>query len=129
LSNARVLLRYALLSITESIRNDSERYRSIFYNMSPLIIDYSGSSSQGYTSSSMYGPDQQQKSSPNYNTEANISMIVEEAEKLFNKVVKDCINTITTECAFSKSSSLSLPLLPPSNEEQQKSHEIKPDSS
>jgi hypothetical protein len=96
LPNVKMFLRYALLSITESIRNNPERYRSIFYNMSPSIIDYSGnSSSQDYTSSSsMYGPDQQQKSSPNYNTEDNISMIVEEAEKLYNKVIKDCTNKV-----------------------------------
>jgi hypothetical protein len=84
LSNAKMFLRYALLSITESIRNDPKRYSSIFYNMSPSIIDYSGSSSQDYTDSCMYGPDN--------NTEANISMVLEEAEKLYNKLVKDCTN-------------------------------------
>jgi hypothetical protein len=69
------------------------------------------------------GQIQQQNSSPDYNTQANISMIVGEAEKLYNKVVKDCINKIIfADYTFSKSSSL--PLLPPSNEEQ-KSYEIK----
>jgi hypothetical protein len=77
----------------------------------------------------MYGQQQRQQNwSPDYDTEANAAIIIGEAEKLFNKVVKDCINTITTEYAFSKSSS-SLQLLPPSNEEQQKSYEIKPNSS
>ena len=57
LSNAKVLLRCALLSITESIRNNPERYRSIFYNMS----------SQEYPSK-------------DYGNEANASMIVDEAE-------------------------------------------------
>ena len=42
----------------------------------------------------MYGSQSQQYPSPNYNTEANVSIIVDEAEKLFNKVVKDCINKI-----------------------------------
>jgi hypothetical protein len=41
----------------------------------------------------MYGQQQQQSSSPHYNTEANISMIVGEAEKLYNKAVKDCIKS------------------------------------
>jgi hypothetical protein len=45
LSNEKVLLRCALLSITESIRNDPERFKSIFNNMS-LITDYSSSNSQ-----------------------------------------------------------------------------------
>jgi hypothetical protein len=62
LSNTNVLLRYALLSITKSARNDPERYRLIFYNMSSSIIDYysSSSSSQDYTASYRHGPDQQQ---------------------------------------------------------------------
>jgi hypothetical protein len=118
LSNAKVLLRNALLSITESIRNNPERYSSIFYNMSPSITDYSGS--QDYTASCMYGPDQQQKSSPDYGIQANAAIIIGEAEKLFYKLVKDCINKIITDCTFSKSSlPSSLPLLPPSNAEQQ----------
>ena len=47
--NVKVLLRYALLSITESIRNDPEKFRSIFNNISSMI-DYS-SNGQDY----MYG--------------------------------------------------------------------------
>jgi hypothetical protein len=47
-------------------------------------------------------------------------MIVEEAEKLYNKVIKDCTNKVITGCTFSKSSlPSSLRLLPPSNEQQQ----------
>jgi hypothetical protein len=110
LPNVKVLLRCALLSITESIRNNPERFRSIFYNIS-LITDYC--SSQDYTDSYM---------SPDNNTEANAAVIVDEAEKLYNKVVKDCINKaiIIIDHPFSKPSSL--PLLSPSNEEQ-KSYE------
>lgn len=68
LSNGKMLLRYALLSITESARNDPERYRQIFYNMSS------------------------QHPLQDYNTDATVSIIVDEAEKLYDKVVKDCIN-------------------------------------
>ncbi len=94
LSNAKVLLRYALLSITESIRNNPERYRLVFYNMSSQ---------------------QSRHPSQDYNTEAIAAMIIEEAEKLYNKVVKDCINksveehtnkTITDVASDSESSSL-----------------------
>jgi hypothetical protein len=127
LSNAKVFLRCALLSITESIRNNPEGYRSILNNMSPSIIDYSGSSSQDYTSSSMYGQQQQQNSSPDYDTEANAAMIVEEAEKLYNNLVKDSINKIIIDYPFSKSSLPSLPLLPASDEG--KSYEIKSNDS
>jgi hypothetical protein len=109
LPNVKMFLRCALLSITESIRNNPERYRSIFYNMSPSIMDYSGSSSsQDYTSSSMYGPDQQQKSSLDYNTEANAAMIVDETEKLYNKLVRDCLNKIITDYAFSNNKVITL---------------------
>ena len=128
LSDRKVFLRNALLSITESITNNPERFRSLFHNM-PSIIDFYNSDGQDYTASYMYGgriQQSQQYQLQDYDTEANVAIIVEEAEKLFNKVVKDCINTITTEYAFSKSSLPStLPLLPPSNEEQQKSYEIK----
>jgi hypothetical protein len=116
LSNAKVLLMYALLSITESIRNDPERFRSIFYNMSS-ITDYNSNISEYSTASYMYGPPPptpQRSSSPDYNTEANAAIIVDEAEKLYNKLVKDSINKIIIDYPFGKSS---LPLLP-SNEKQ-----------
>jgi hypothetical protein len=115
LSNAKVLLRCALSSITESIMNNPERFRLIFYNM-PSIIDCYNTNGQDYTGSYMYGGQIQQRqySSADYNTEANIAVIVEEAEKLFDKLVKDCINKIIIiDYPFSKSSSL--PLLRPSS--------------
>jgi len=57
-------------------------------------------------------------------TEANAAIIIDEAEKLYNTVVKDSINKIIiVDYPFCKSSSL--PLLPASTEEQQKSYEIK----
>jgi chromosome segregation ATPase len=68
LSNGKMLLRYALLSITESARNDPERYRQIYYNMpSQLPLQ-------------------------DYNTDATVSIMVDEAEKLYDKVVNDCIH-------------------------------------
>jgi hypothetical protein len=110
LSNGKVLLRCALLSITESIRNDPERYRLIFYK-SPSITDYNSSSSnQPYTVSYMYGLQQPR----DYNTEANAAVILDEAEKLYNKIVKDCIDKTvedlktTNEASNSKPSSMSL---------------------
>jgi hypothetical protein len=126
LSNAKVLLRCTLLSITESITNNSERFRLIFYNM-PSIIDCYNTNGQDYTDSYTYGQMQQQPQylSPDNNTEANAAIMVGEAEKLFNKLVKDCINKTITDHTFSKSS---LPLLPTSNEEQ-KSCKIKSNSS
>ena len=56
------------MSITESARNDPERYRQIFYNMSS------------------------QHPLQDYNTDATVSIMVDEAQKLYNKVVNDCIH-------------------------------------
>jgi hypothetical protein len=80
--------------------------------MSSSITDYNSSSSgnQPYTASYMYGLQQPQ----DYNTEANAAIILDEAEKLCNKLVKDCINKTledlktTNEASNSKSSSMSL---------------------
>jgi hypothetical protein len=126
LPNGKELLRYALLSITESIRNNPERYRSIFYNMSSMI-DYSSSGGQDYTAPYMYGQQQQQQnSSLDYNTEANAAIIIDEAEKIFYKLVKDSINKIIidltnntiSDAAIDNKSSSSLPVLPLSDEDQ-----------
>jgi hypothetical protein len=117
LSNVKMFLRYALLSITESAINNPDIYNLIFYNMSS-VTDYSSNKGQDNTASSKYGQQQQQNSSPDFDTEANAAIIIDEAKKLFYKLVKDSINNIPIEHPFRKSSS-SLPLLPPSNEEQQ----------
>jgi hypothetical protein len=69
----------------------------------------------------MYGQQQQpqQNWSPDYDTEANAAIIIDEAEQLFNKLIKDCVNktedltnkTISNLASDSKPSS-SLSLLP-----------------
>jgi hypothetical protein len=89
---------------------------------SQSIIDCYNGNSQDYASSYMYGGQIQQQSpqysSPNYNTEAKAAMIVDEAEKLYNKIVKDSINKTVQELkstdatASDSKSSLSLSLLP-----------------
>jgi hypothetical protein len=57
--------------------------------------------------------------SQDFDTEASMVIILDEAEKLFSKLIKDCVNKVIPDCTFSKSSfPLSLPLLPPSNEQQ-----------
>ena len=60
----------------------------------------------------MYGQQQQQQNSlPDYDTEANVAIIIDEAGKLFYKLVKDSINKtlkITNEASDSKSPSFSL---------------------
>jgi hypothetical protein len=121
------------LSITESVRNNPERFVLIFHNMPQSIIDCYNGNSQDYASSYMYGGQIQQQSpqysSPNYNTEAKAAMIVDEAEKLYNKIVKDSINKTVQELkstdatASDSKSSLSLSLLP-----QKELHDVQKDS-
>jgi hypothetical protein len=100
LSDGKGLLRLALYSIMESIRNEPVKY-------SPLIC-YNG----------IYGLQQQQyTSSQNYYVEHSTTMLIEEAEKLYNKLVTDLANRIIYDAAFSSSgTSSSLPLLSSSSD-------------
>ena len=106
LSDAKMLLKLALLSLTESMRKDPDKYSSLIYhNNTSSNADYS---SQYYAADS-YGQQQQQYPSQDY-----IDMLIEEAEKLYNKLTKEWVDEIITDYAFSISSS-SLPLLSPSD--------------
>jgi hypothetical protein len=54
----------------------------------------------------MYGQQQQQQqqnSSLVYNTETNAAIIIDEAEKLFYKLIKDGIDKVITDYPFRKS--------------------------
>jgi hypothetical protein len=109
LSDRKMLLKLALLSLTESMGKDPDRYSSLIY--------HNNTSSSSTTPSTEYGDQygQQQYRSPDY-----IDMLMEEAEKLYNKLAKEMVDEIITEYTFSISPS-SLPLISPSDEEQQPS--------
>jgi transposase len=78
LSDGKVLLRLALYSVMESMRNEPVKYSS--------LICYNG----------IYGLQQQQYTlSQNYYVEHYTAMLVEEAERLYNKLVKEITNGIT----------------------------------
>jgi hypothetical protein len=84
------------MSLTESIRNNEKIYTLIFHNISP-ITDYSP-----HDPAPFVDPAQNQHfHSEDYNTEARVAMIVDEAEKLFNKLAKDCIKKIISNQASS----------------------------
>jgi hypothetical protein len=110
LSDAKPLLRIALLSLTESMRKDPDKYsRLLYHNNTPSNADYNN---QYYdTISYTYGR-QPQNQSQDYT-----DMLKEEAEKLYNKLVKELVDESISDYTFSITSSL--PLLPSSNEEQQ----------
>jgi hypothetical protein len=92
LSDGKGLLGLALYSLMESIRNEPVKYSS--------LICYNG----------IYGLQQQQYiSSQNYYVEHYTTMLIEEAERLYNKLVKEITKGITYDPAFSSSSSSSSP--------------------
>lgn len=63
--------------------------------------------------------EQKQYTSYNHDGEGSGAMLVEEAEKLYSKLAKEQVDEIITDFASSISCS-SLPLLPSSNEQQEK---------
>ena len=78
LSDGKPLLRIALLSLTESIRKDPDKYsRLLYHNNTPSNADYNN---QCYAASYTYGQ-QPQNRSQDYT-----DMLKEEAEKLYNKL-------------------------------------------
>jgi len=110
LSDANLLLRIALLSLVESIREDPDRYSSLIYhNKTYSDTEYN---SQNYeTASYMHGQHQQ------YQSQDYISMLIEEAEKLYNKLTREWVDQIIMDYAPGISSP-SLPLsLSPSYEQ------------
>jgi archaellum component FlaC len=115
LSDGKMLLRLALYSVMESIRNEPVKYSSlIYYYNNNNNISLPGTTH--YPASSMYGGQQQQLiSSQDYFTKHYAAMLVEEADKLYNKLVKEITKGITYDPAFSSSTSSS-PLLSPSSD-------------
>jgi hypothetical protein len=97
LSDKRMLLKLALLSLTESMRKDPSKYSSfIYHNSTSSTADHSGQ----YYSADSYG---QQYPSHDY-----IDMLIQEAEKLYDKLAKELGDEIITDYASSISSSLSV---------------------
>jgi hypothetical protein len=104
LSDAKPLLRIALLSLTESMRKDPDKYsRLLYYNNTPSNADYN---SQDYDTFS-YGQQQQQ-----YPSQAYTDMLLEEAEKLFTNLEKMLTDEVIDQYASKMSISSSLPMLP-----------------
>ena len=111
LSNSKMLLKLALLSLTESMRKDQDKYSQLIYHNTPPTASTDYGSDQYYATAS-YG---QQQQYPSWDC---IDMLLEEAEKLYNKLAKELLNTSITDYASNTSSSL-LPSLP---SEERQSH-------
>jgi hypothetical protein len=103
LSNAKVLLRFALDSLIGSIRNDPAKY-------SPLVYCSNNNMSMSTTSTTnssyMYGGQQQYLTSQDqYFIEHYTAMLLHEAEKLYTELVKDLTNRVICNMAFSNNNS------------------------
>jgi hypothetical protein len=91
LSDGKGLLRLALYSLIESIRNEPVKFSSLVYSSNSISL-----------------PGQQQYiSSQDCFIEYSTSMIVQEAEKLYNTLVKDLVNEAIDDAAFGRGSALS----------------------
>jgi len=118
LSNKKALLKLAVLSIAESIRNNPDKYSSLISSRN----DNSNSSltTVGYDTGQYIGPDDLHISQ-NYHVE----MLLEEAEKLLNSLaelfVREVVNeSVSKQSAETTASSLpELPLEGDNKQEQQ----------
>jgi hypothetical protein len=111
LDSSKGLLKYAVLSVTESIRNDPAKYMPLICGSTPSVMSYN---IMKYSGSHMYGRGRQYLSIEDYS-----GMLVEEADMLYNKIVKDQTDQIIDDYrASTTTSKSSLPVILPSDEEQ-----------
>ena len=78
------------MSLTESMRKDPSKYSSLIYHNTSSTADYSGQ----YYSTASYGQQQQ------YPSQDYIAMLLEEAEKLYNKLIKELVDESISDYAF-----------------------------
>jgi len=92
-------VKLTLLSLIESMRKDQDKYSHLIHNNNTSSTPRTQAT--GYNTAS-YGQQQQYPS--------EFDMLLEEAEKLYNKLAKESVDEIIGDCLFSTASSL-LPLL------------------
>jgi hypothetical protein len=119
LSDKKTLLKLALLSLTESMRKDPDKFNAFIFcdNKSSSSTTQTRGYSQYYDTVT-YGRQQQQQQYP---SQYCIDVLLEEAEKLYDKLAKELVDESISDYGCSISSP-SLPLLPSANEEQQSHH-------
>jgi hypothetical protein len=85
LSNSKDFVNYAVLSVTETMRNNPEKYRPLVSCSTPSIYRRD----MEYQGSYMYGQKHQHTSTEDY-----MSMLTKESDKLYNMILKDQIDQI-----------------------------------
>ena len=91
LSDRRMLLKLALLSLTESIRKNPDKYISLIYQNIPQNAASTDYSSNQYYETASYGQHQQ------YPSQDYITMLMEEAEKLYTSLIKELVDEIISD--------------------------------
>lgn len=99
-------MKYALLSLVESMKKDPAKNNSLIYNDIYPSTSTTVYGSQYFAAFDTYGQRQQYPSSSEYYSEACIEMLVDEAEKVFNKLTRECIDGSIADYAVSTTSSL-----------------------
>jgi hypothetical protein len=103
-------LKFATLSVIESLRINPELYNFVLYNISTTTYG------SNYPSLILSGGQQHQQS---YN-DTYTALILEEAEKLYNKLITEFTNRSMAAAASIRGPSLPVP----GNNNKQKSHKI-----
>jgi hypothetical protein len=93
LTNGKLLLKFATLSVIESLRTDSELYNFISYSTS--VETTATTYGSNYLSLMSSGRKQQQQSFNNIYT----ALILEETEKLYNKLMTELTNRVIAATA------------------------------
>jgi hypothetical protein len=112
LSDSRQLLKFALLSLIESLRADPIKFNFLIHDMPSLlgmskstILDHAGSSSNYHIKSSSYYSNQ------NSYAETLTEVIVNEATSLYEKMVNDFANQTMTNAAADSITKLLPPMI------------------
>jgi hypothetical protein len=112
LSDGKMLLKLAVLSIIESIRSNPDKYRSLSYDNNTS----SPKSKTDYSNQQYFFPmDGQYRPCEDYYSNACINMLIEESEKLYNKLAKPLVDKIINDYG-NRGRTSSLPSLPPPDE-------------
>jgi hypothetical protein len=127
-ANRRQLLRFALLSLIESLRKEPRKFHILYYNMSSTKT--SGTPSTALpTTGYYYGHynnipfKNEQSLSPDYYTnseETYEKILLDESEELYNKMVEDLANKTISDVAILSQSLSPLSLLPRSDDDEEK---------
>ena len=114
LTNDKLLLKLATASVIESLRSNPELYNFISYSTS---VETAATTTYGYNYLSLMSTQQQQQQSFN---DSYTALILEEAEKLYNKLMTELTNRVIAAAA--DATTIKASSLPTANNRQKLTH-------